>query len=96
MSQEFRLKNIDETRNCFLKEITQNELTGQRHNKVCTTLNCIEHVLILASTITGCISISAFAFLLGIPIGITSSPIGLEICAIAADIKKYNSIINKK
>ena len=25
-SQEFRLKNIDETRNCFVEEIKQNEL----------------------------------------------------------------------
>ena len=51
---------------------------------VCATLNYIEHFLILASTITGCISISASASLLGIPIGITSSSIGLKICAIAA------------
>ena len=28
--------------------------------------------------------------------GITSSAIGLKICAIAAGIKKYKSIINKK
>ena len=41
---------------------------SRKHNKVCTTPNYIEQFLILASTITGCISISAFAFLLGIPI----------------------------
>ena len=52
--------------------------------------------LILASTITGCISNSAFAFLLGIPIEITSSEIGLKICAIPAVIKKYESITKKK
>ena len=32
---------------------------------------------ILAFTVTGCISISAFAYLVGITIGITSSAIGL-------------------
>ena len=42
---------------------------------VFTTLNYIERFLILGSTITGCISISAFASLVGIPIGITSSVI---------------------
>ena len=26
ISQEFRLKNIDETRNCFVEEIERNEL----------------------------------------------------------------------
>ena len=36
--------------------------------KVCTSLNDIEHFLILASTITGCIP--AFPSLIGIPIGI--------------------------
>ena len=59
-------------------------------------LNYIEHFLILASAITGCVSISAFASLLDIHIGITSSAIGLKICAIAPGIKKYKSIIKKK
>ena len=67
-----------------------------KHKKVCKPLNYIEHFLSLASTITGCISISAFAFLLGIPIGITISVIGLKICPITAGIKKYKSIIKKR
>ena len=44
----------------FLEEIKQNELMSKKHKKVCTILNYIEHFLILASTITGSISISAF------------------------------------
>ena len=52
--------------------------------------------LISASTITGCVSISAFASLIGIPTGITSFAIGLKICAITAGIKRYKSIIKKK
>ena len=52
--------------------------------------------LILTSTVTACISISAFTFLLDIPVGIMSSAIGLTICAIAAGIKKWKSIINRK
>ena len=76
------------TRNCFFKEIEQNEFMSKKHKKVSTTLNYIEHFLIFASTITGCISIFAFASLLCIPMGIKSSAIGLKICAIAAGIKK--------
>ena len=49
-----------------------------------------------ASVITGCISVSAFASLLGIPIGITSSAKELKICAIAGGITKYKPIIKKK
>ena len=90
------MKNINETRNYLLQEIEENELMSKKHKKVYTALNYIEHFLILASTITGCISISAFASLLGIPVGYTSSAIGLTICALAAGIKKYKSILKKK
>ena len=69
---------------------------SKKHKKVCTTLNYIEHFLIVASIITGCVSNSAFASLIGIPIGITSSVIGLKICAIVAEIKMYKSITKKK
>ena len=48
------------------------------------------------SAITGSVSISAFAFLVGISIGITSSVIGVKICIIATRIKKYKSITKKK
>ena len=82
ISQEFRLKNIDETRNYLIEETNQNELMSKKHKRVCTTLDYIEHFLILGSTITGCSSISAFVSLVDIPIGITSSAIGLKICAI--------------
>ena len=67
---------MDETRYYFLEKIKQNELISKKHKKLCTTLNYIEHFLILAFTITRCILISAFASLIGIPIGNTSSAIG--------------------
>ena len=38
ISQQFRLKNIDETRNYFVEEIEQNDLISKKHRKVCTTL----------------------------------------------------------
>ena len=55
MSQEFRLKNINETRNYFLEEIEKTEVINKKHKAVCATLNYIEHFLILTSTIIGCI-----------------------------------------
>ena len=69
---------------------------SKKYKKVCTTLNFMEHFLIFASTITGCISISTIVSLIGVPIGITSSGIGLKICTIAVRIKKYKSKIKKK
>ena len=96
VSQELRLKNIDETRNNLIEKINRNELMSKMQKKICAALNYIEHFLILASTFTGCVSTSAFTSLIGIPIGIKSSAIGLKICAITAGIKKYKSIIKKK
>ena len=55
-----------------------------------------EHLLILTSAVTGCVSISAFSSLVGLPIGTASSAVALKICAITAGIKKYKSIIKKK
>ena len=53
-------------------------------------------MLILDSTITGYVSISSLASLVCVPVGITSSAVGLKICAMTAGIKKYMSIIKKK
>ena len=62
--QEFRLKNVDQTKNYFAGEIEENELMSRKYKMVCTTLDYTEHnyTEILASAITGCISISGFYF----------------------------------
>ena len=69
---------------------------SKKHKKVCRVLNYIDHLLIVTSTTTGCVSISVFASLVGIPIGITGSAIRLKMCVTTAGIVKYNSIIKKK
>ena len=88
MNQEFRLKKIDEIRNYLIEEINRNELMSKKHKKVCRDLNYIDHLLIATTTITGCVSISAFACLVGIPIGIASSTIRLNVCVKTAGIIK--------
>ena len=90
------MKNIDEARICFLEEIEQNELMIRKHKKVCTTLNDIEYFLTLASAFTASISIYAFASLIGIFIGISSSAVGLKICAITAVIQKYKTRLRER
>ena len=76
ISQEFRLKNIDETRNYFLEEINQSELMSRKHKKFGGTLYYIERCLFLVSETTGRIWIFAFFAL------------EVKICAITAGIKK--------
>ena len=92
MNKEFRLEKIDEIRNYLIEEINRIELMSKKTKKVCRFLNYIDHSLIVISAITGCVSISAFPSLVGIPIGITSSAIGLKNCIITGKIKKYKSI----
>ena len=50
----------------------------EKYKKTCKYLNFVEHLFILASTVTGCVLIS----LVAIPVGITSSTVGIIICAI--------------
>ena len=95
MNKEFRLKKIDEKIHYLIEEINQ-KLLSKKHKKICRFLNYVDHSLIVIFTITGCVSISAFASLVGIPVGITSSTVGLNICVITAAIKQYKSIIMKK
>ena len=82
ISREFSRKNINETRNYLFEEIIQDELISKNHKNVCRVLNYIEHILILNSTVSGCVFIYDFAFLVGILIGITSSAIVFKICII--------------
>ena len=95
-STEFRVRKIDETRDYLLDEIKDNDLMSEKYKKTCKYLNYVENLLILSSTITGCVSISALVSLVCVPVGIMSSAIGIEICAITAGIKNYKSIIKKK
>ena len=96
ISLSYRLRKIDEIRNYFIEETKQNDLMNKNHNKVCMSLNCIEKSFILVSAITEYVSISAFALLIDIPIGIFSSAVGLKICKINAGINNDKSIIKKK
>ena len=45
---------------------------SKKHKKVCRVLNYIEHLFILISAVTGCVSISAFAYLVDISVASTS------------------------
>ena len=101
ISQELRLKTLDKTRNYLIEEIIQKWKLFKLFKmnwwaKSTRRFIKLYWTLILSSRITGCVSISAFVSLVGIPIGITISAIRLKICAISAVIKKYKSLIKKK
>ena len=76
-SLDVRLKRIGETRNYQLDEIEHNDLMREKHKKPCKNLNYFEHSLLFISDVTGCLSISAFASIVGTPVGIKSYVVGL-------------------
>ena len=95
-SLEFRLRKVDLTGSNLLEEIKHNDLISEKCKKTCKYLNYIENLLILVSPVTGYVSASTFTSLVRVPVGITSSAVGLKICKITAGIQKNKLIIKKK
>ena len=52
---------------------------SEKYGKISKYLNYGEHFPILVSTVTGCVSISAFVSLVCVPFGIMSSAVGIKI-----------------
>ena len=71
------------------------ELMSNKHIKICKILNYTDHLLILASTITGRVSIFEFSSLVGISVVIAALAITIKTWLINARIKKYKQIIKK-
>ena len=68
---------------------------SEKYKKKSNYLIYVQHFLILVSTVTGCVSTSAFASLVFVIVGITSFGAEIIICAVTAGIKKYKSTISK-
>ena len=68
---------------------------SKKHKKKCRNLNYIEHFLLFISAVNDCVTMSAFASLVDISIGIASFAVGINIYVITAGNKKYKSNINK-
>ena len=66
---------MDETINYLLDKIKHNDLMNEKYRKTCGYLDYVEHLLILASIVTGCVF--AFASLVFVPVIITCSAIGI-------------------
>lgn len=69
---------------------------SKKHKQDFITLNYIEHLLVLLSSVTGCASVSSFPSLVGNPTGVEYSIVALKTCLITAEIKNFKSIIKKK
>ena len=79
-------KKIHKTRSYLSEEVKHNDTMSEKPKKVCRALNYFEHFLVFVSYVSVCVSISAFASLVGVPVGVTSSAVGIKIYAITAGI----------
>ena len=69
---------------------------SENYNKTCKYLNYVEHLLILVSTVTDCVSISAFASSVCVPVRITSSPVGLNFVQSLEELKSIRQLQRKR
>ena len=60
--------------------------------KTYENLNYVEKLLSLVSVITGCVSISAFGSLVCVPVGITSSAVGIKIAQSLQESKSISHL----
>ena len=95
-SIEFRLRKLDKTRSYILEKLKHNDLTSEKYEKIRKYLTYVEHLFTSVPKFTGCFSVSAFASLVCVPVGITSSALEINICAITAGTTKYTSIVKKR
>ena len=86
---DFRLRKLDKAKRYLLDEIKHNDLISEKYKKTYKYLNYVQNVLILASKFTECVSISEFDSLVCVSVGITSSAVEINICAITSGIKNY-------
>ena len=72
------------------------DLISGKLKKAHRYLDYVGNLLTLFSAIAGCVSNCAFSSLVWVLLEITSSAIGIKMCALTTGIKKYKSIIKKE
>ena len=65
---------------------------GKKYEKTSRYLNHVEYLPILVSTVTSCVSFSAFASSVFIPVGITSSAVGKKVGATLQELKSISKL----
>ena len=76
-NQQFRLNKINETKDDFIVEIKESELTSKRPSKYIASFDYFDKSLIVLSARSGSISIALFATVIGTPVGIASVSLSL-------------------
>ena len=96
-NQQFRLNKISEIEDYFIAEIKERELMSKKLCKYISFFDYFDKSLIILSVTSGSISITSFATVIGIPIGITSAGLSLAFSLCTGLVKKLlKATRNKK
>ena len=76
-NQQFKLNKISEIEDYFITEIKERELTRKKLNKYIPFFDYFDKSLIVISVTSGSVSITSFAAVIGIPVGIASASLSL-------------------
>ena len=69
---------------------------SEKYKKVCKLLNYFEHFLVFVFAVSDCVSISAFASLVGASLGIANCTVGLKNCTIITGLKSISQLYTEK
>ena len=88
-NQQFRLNKISEVEDYFIAEIKERELMSKKRSKYISFFYYFDKSLIVLLVTNDCVSISSFATVIGIPVGITSTSLSLAFSLCTGLVKNY-------
>ena len=92
--QQFRLNKINEIKDYFLAEIKEGEVISKNISKYIASVNYFDKSLNFLSILSGSISITSFATVIGAPARIVGASCGLTFSITSKFVKKIKN--NKK
>ena len=96
-NQQFRLNKISEVKDYIITEIKERKLMSKKLSKYISFFDYFDKSLIVLSVASGSVSITSFATVIGIPIGITSARLSLAFSLCTILVKKLlKATRNKK
>ena len=95
--QQFRLNKINEIKDYFLAEIRERELISKNLSKYISSLDYFDKSLYVLSILSGSISITSFASVVGVPEGIIEASCSFTFSITSGFVKRFlKAIRNEK
>ena len=95
--QQFRLNKINEIKDYFLAKIRERELISKNLSKYISSIDYFDKSLYVLSILSGSISITSFASVIGVPAGIIEESCSFRFSITSGFVKKFlKAIRNKK